>query len=338
MSKIKAGVIGLGGIGKNHARIMAELAASGAVEFTAVYDANRELAAETARLYKTRAAVSLEEFATLVEAASVAAPTRFHFEIGSYLLEHGKHVLIEKPITEATDDAHKLVALAQQKHLALQVGHVERFNPVLGKLEEFLANPRFIESHRLSPYPHRSTEIGVVLDLMIHDLEIILHLVSSPLAKVQAVGVPVLSKGEDIANARLKFENGCVANITVSRISPERMRKIRVFQQDAYLSLDYQKQEGYIYRLGRDEERESSFWKKLLAAKESAIVSEFAGRKIVREPVAIEKGEPLKREIASFIECARLGAQPKVSGAQATAALELALEITQMISSQNAAK
>lgn len=335
MKKIKTGVIGLGGIGKNHARIMAELPN---VEFAAVYDANHDLAQEMARTYKTYAASSLEEFSEKVEAATIAAPTPFHFEIGSFLLERGKHVLIEKPITENSADAHKLVALAQKMECALQIGHVERFNPVLGKLEEFLSRPRFIESHRLSPYPHRSTEIGVVLDLMIHDLEIILHLVRSSVKSIDAVGVPVLSSGEDIANARLRFENGCVANLTVSRISPEKMRKIRVFQEDAYLSLDYQAQEGFIYRLARGEERESSFLKKLLAAKESAIVSEFGGKKIVREPVGIEKGEPLKRELASFVECARLGAQPKVSGAQGTAALELAMQITQIIEQQNAPK
>src|SRR5207253_1744660 len=161
--------------------------------------------------------------------------------------------------------------------LVLQVGHVERFNPVLSALEQRLTHPRFIEAHRLSPYPDRSTDIGVVLDLMIHDLEIILHLVRSPVESIDAVGVPVLSRGEDIANARLRFENGCIANVTSSRISPERMRKIRVFQEDAYLSLDYEKQSGEIYR------RESG--------------------RITRDKVPIEREEPLKSQLASFIEC-----------------------------------
>ena len=166
---------------------------------------------------------------------------------------------------------------------------------------------------------------------MIHDLEIILHLVRSPIAALDAVGVPVLSRKEDIANVRLRFENGCVANVTVSRISPEKLRKIRVFQEDAYLSLDYQRQEGFVYRLARSGEQESSFLKKLLTARDHAIVSEFAGKKIVREPVQIEKDEPLKRELAAFVECAAAGGVPKVSGYQATAALELALEITRLI-------
>jgi predicted dehydrogenase len=240
-------------------------------------------------------------------------------------------VLVEKPITETTADARALSQLAHERGLILQVGHIERFNPVLGALEARLTRPRFIESHRLSAYPNRSTEIGVVLDLMIHDLEIILHLVRSEIASVDAVGVPVLSRGEDIANARLRFANGCVANITVSRISPEKLRKIRVFQEDAYLSLDYQAQEGFIYRLARSGERESSLFTKLLSSREQTIVSEFAGKRIVREPVEIAKGEPLQRELAAFLECARAGAKPKVSGHEATAALELALEITRLI-------
>jgi predicted dehydrogenase len=200
-----------------------------------------------------------------------------------------------------------LSEIAAASGLILQVGHVERFNPVLSALEERLTHARFIEAHRLSPYPERSTDIGVVLDLMIHDLEIILHLVRSPVQQIDAVGVPVLSRGEDIANARLRFVNGCVANVTSSRISPERMRKIRVFQEDAYVSLDYEKQSGQIYR-------------------------RVDGR-IERDTVEVAREEPLKSQLASFIECARTGRQPRVSGFQATAALELAVAITKRIAS-----
>jgi predicted dehydrogenase len=214
----------------------------------------------------------------------------------------------------------------------LQVGHIERFNPVLSALEARLANPRFIEATRLSPYPGRSLDVGVVLDVMIHDLEIILHLVRSPWVQVDAVGVPILSTREDIANVRIRFENGCVANVTASRISQDKLRKIRLFQSDAYLSLDYQKQEGYLLRLAREDEKENSLLGKLLGvATDTTIVTEFAGRRIVREPVAVEKGEPLRRELADFVACARAGLQPKVSGHQAAAALELALEITRRI-------
>lgn len=331
MNKIRTGVIGVGHIGRNHARIMTELQQA---QFVAIFDSNQAGAQEMASKFGVKAAASLEEFVELVDAASVATPTPSHYPIAKLLMENGRHVLVEKPITEEAEHARELVELAARKNLVLQVGHVERFNPVLSALEAHLSTPRFIEAHRLSPYPNRSTEIGVVLDLMIHDLEIILHLVRSAVKRVDAVGIPVLSKREDIANVRLLFENGCVANITASRISPERMRKIRLFQENAYLSLDYQAQEGYMYRLADKDAVESSLLKKLLSAKESAIVSEFAGRKIVREPVAIEKGEPLKREIAAFVECCGSGLQPKVSGHEGARALELAMEITRLIEQQ----
>ncbi|MDB6135881.1 MAG: yceM, partial [Verrucomicrobiales bacterium] len=208
-------------------------------------------------------------------------------------------------ITDNTEQALELSALAQSRGLVLQVGHIERFNPVMGLLEERLTSPRFIEAHRLSPFPNRSTDIGVVLDLMIHDLEIILHLVKSPVESVDAVGVPVLTRREDIANARLRFANGCVANITASRISPERLRKLRVFQSDAYLSLDYQAQEGKIYH--------------------------SEGMSIVCEDVKLERDEPLKLELAAFAECARHGLRPRVGGQEGAAALELAMRITRLI-------
>jgi len=300
--KIRIGIAGLGSIGKHHARILAELPEC---ELAAVYDVNADTAREIAGLYGTRAVGSLEEFAEAIDAATIATPTPTHFPIAEQLLKAGKHLLVEKPITEATADARKLVELAHAAGRILQVGHVERFNPVMSKLEEVLTQPRFIEALRLSPYPNRSTEIGVVLDLMIHDLEIILHLVRSPVKSIDAVGVPVLSRGEDIASVRLHFMNGCVANVSASRISPEKLRKIRVFQREGYVSLDYQNQTGEICRLAQ-------------------------GR-IAREEVEIEKGEPLKRELAAFVECARQGKQPKVSGYEGAAALELAVEITRRI-------
>jgi predicted dehydrogenase len=304
VSKLRVGVVGVGHIGKNHARLYAELPAA---EFTAIYDTDRAVAEERATEFGVKAVASLEEFANEIDAASIATPTSTHFEIGRQLLERGKHLLVEKPITDNAAHATQLAELAAARGLVLQVGHVERFNPVLSALEKRLTNPRFIEAHRLSPYPNRSTDIGVVLDLMIHDLEIILHLVRSPAQTIDAVGVPVLSRGEDIANARIRFENGCVANITSSRISPEQMRKIRVFQEDVYLSLDYQNQSGEMYRR--------------------------TAKGLDREEVEIEREEPLKRELAAFIECAMTGRAPKVSGFQAAAALELAVEITKRINS-----
>jgi predicted dehydrogenase len=300
----RVGVVGVGHIGKNHARLYAGLPGA---QFTAIYDTDRAVAEQRSVEFGVKAVASLEEFAELVDAASIATPTNTHFEIACDLLARGKHLLVEKPIADDTAQASELAELAAARGLVLQVGHVERFNPVLSALEKRLTNPRFIEAHRLSPYPNRSTDIGVVLDLMIHDLEIILHLVHSPVQAVDAVGVPVLSRGEDIANARIRFENGCVANITSSRISPEQMRKIRVFQEDVYLSLDYQNQSGEMYQRTPE------------------------GLK--RESVEIEPGEPLKRELAAFIECAATGRAPKVSGFQAAAALELAVDITRRINS-----
>ena len=304
MKRPRIGVVGVGHIGKNHARLYAELPTG---EFTAIYDIDRAVAEERAAEFGVKAAASLEEFAELVDAASIATPTNSHFEIGRQLLGCGKHLLVEKPIADNTAHASELAELAAARGLVLQVGHVERFNPVLSALEKRLTNPRFIEAHRLSPYPNRSTDIGVVLDLMIHDLEIILHLVRAPIESIDAVGVPVLSRREDIANARIRFENGCVANITSSRISPEQMRKIRVFQEDVYLSLDYQNQSGEMYRR--------------------------TAKGLERDEVEIEREEPLRGELAAFIECAATGRAPKVSGFQAAAALELAVEITKRINS-----
>ncbi|PYK40198.1 MAG: oxidoreductase [Verrucomicrobia bacterium] len=302
MKNLRVGVVGVGHIGSNHARLYAETPSA---EFSAIYDVDLAKANAIAKQYRVTPAQSLDEFVEMVDAASIATPTNTHYEVARSLLARGKHLLIEKPITDNAAHAGELAELAAQNGLILQVGHVERFNPVLSALEERLTHPRFIEAHRLSPYPERSTDIGVVLDLMIHDLEIILHLVRSPVQTIDAVGVAVLSRGEDIANARLRFEDGCVANITSSRISPERMRKIRVFQEDAYLSLDYEKQSGEIYRR--------------------------AEGRITREKVEIAREEPLKHQLVSFVECARSGRQPRVSGFQAIAALELAIEITKRI-------
>jgi len=325
----RVGVVGAGSMGRNHARIFSELKDS---LLAAVFDERAEVAKEVAAKYDAVAPANLEDFTRAVDAATIATPTVTHFAIARHLLEQGKHVLVEKPFVETPEQARELCAVAHQNGLVLQVGHIERFNPVLSALESRLTHPRFIEATRLSPYPGRSLDVGVVLDVMIHDIEIILHLVRSPWVQVDAVGVPILSSREDIANVRIRFESGCVANITASRISQSKLRKIRVFQKDAYLSLDYQNQSGYLLRLARDDEKESSLLGKLLGvAADATIVTEFAGKRIVREPVEVEKMEPLKRELADFVACARAGEQPKVSGREATAALELALEITRQI-------
>ena len=302
--RVKVGVAGVGHMGKEHARIYSELQEA---ELVGVHDSNPDTARKIAAKCKTRAFGSLEEMVDAVDAASIVTPTTTHLAIAEPFLKRGKHVLVEKPIAMNTEEARKLVDLAEKHGAKLAVGHVERFNPVLVALEERLGRPRFIEAHRLSPYPGRSTDIGVVMDLMIHDLEIILHLVRSPVTSVDAVGIPVLSKGEDIANARIRFANGCVANLTTSRISPEKLRKIRVFQDDAYLSLDYMKQEGEIYKR--------------------------LDGKITRDKIPVMKGEPLKNQLAEFVMNVRENTDPRVAGAHGFEALKLASQICGQIGS-----
>jgi len=334
---LKFGVVGVGHLGQHHARLYAALAQQPGrlCEFVGVFDAHTARAQEIAGRHGGRAFGRLHELLDAVDAVSVATPTEFHHDVARQCLARGRHVLVEKPIARTPDEAEDLVRLARANHCVLQVGHVERFNPVLRYLHGILTQAGFIEVHRLSPYPARSTDIGVVLDLMIHDLDIVLDLVKSPITSMDAVGIPVLSGSEDIANARLRFANGCVANITASRISPDRMRKIRVFGHTkdgaAYLSLDYMKQEGMIYRLAGDTAKESSLLKKLLAGKHAAIVSEFAGKKIIREPIPITRDEPLKREVQHFIESVRDRRDPLVTGEAAKQALEVAMEITRLI-------
>lgn len=333
-AKLRVAVLGTGSLGKEHARIYAELAAAGVVDFTGVYDVSPAAAQRIAEKHRVTAFASLTDAAAASDALSIVTPTVTHFDLARSLLTQGKHLLVEKPMTDDAEQATELVRLAQEQRCVLQVGHVERFNPVFKYLQGVVTQPRFIETHRLSPFPARSTDIGVVLDLMIHDLDIVLAFVQSPVVSVDAVGIPVLSKSEDIANARLRFANGCVANMTVSRVSVDRVRKIRVFSgpdNPSYISLDYRAQEGYIFRIARDGEEESSLLQKLLHAKDSLIVSQFGGKRIVREPVPIAKEEPLKLELQDFVECVRARRTPKVSGESAKVALDLAFEITRQV-------
>lgn len=308
-ASVKVGVVGVGSLGEHHARIYAELPET---DLVGIYDVRPERAQHIAARYQTKAYPSLEMLAQDVDAASVVVPTDQHHRIAGELLEWGLHLLVEKPITETTAQAEELVALAAARGRVLQVGHIERFNPAFTFLDQMNGRPRFIEAHRLAPYPPprpglppRGTEVSVVLDLMIHDLEVILHLVHSPIRELRAVGLPVLSPTEDIANVRLLFEDGCVANVTSSRITPEPMRKFRVFLEDAYISLDYLKQSGEIRR------------------------KSAAG--IIREAVPIEKGEPLANELRSFARCVMARDEPVVTGAQAARALQLAVEITRQV-------
>jgi len=307
--KIKIGVIGVGSLGQHHARIYAELEHA---EFVGIYDVDSARAQALAEQHGTKAYADLDSLAGAIDAASVVVPTDLHREVAGSLLARGIHLLVEKPIAATTAEAEEMVAIAEEQGCILQVGHIERFNPVMTYLEKIVRCPRFIEAHRLAPYPPvregampRGTEVSVVLDLMIHDLEVILHLVDAELESFHAVGVSVLSPTEDIANVRLQFKNGCVANITASRISPEKMRKIRVFEEDSYISLDYQHQAGEIHRK--------------------------VDGGITREEVPIDKGEPLANELRSFVDCVLNHDQPRVGGEHAAKALSLATQITHQI-------
>lgn len=283
MGLVRVGVIGVGVLGQHHARLYRECPDS---ELVGIYDSNPASSQTAAAEFETTAFATIDELVDAVDAVSVAVPTTLHHAIATDLLQRGCHVLVEKPLAATVEQGRELVALAQRNKLTLHVGHVERYNPVITYLEQRIDNPRFIESHRLASYPPprpgmlpRGTEVGVVLDLMIHDIDIILHLVNSEIERVDAVGIPVLSPTEDIANARLKFTNGCVANITASRVSMERMRKIRVFQSNAYLSLDYQERTGEIMLLD--------------------------GPSINREPVPIDDHNALEKELHAFVNCTR---------------------------------
>ena len=239
-------VVGVGHLGRHHARILSNMPG---VSLTAVVDTNRARAEEIATERRTRAVGDWREILGGVDAVTIAAPTQAHLEIAQAFLDRGAHVLVEKPMTATTSDADRLIELAKNRRLVLAVGHTERFNPAVQRARTLLDGPRFIEVHRLGTFPERSLDIDVVFDLMIHDLDVVLSLVGDEVSAIEAVGVPVLTPRVDIANVRLRFARGCIANLTASRISRERVRKIRFFQRDAYLSLDYAAQEAEMWRL-----------------------------------------------------------------------------------------
>ena len=313
MESIRVGVVGVGHLGYHHAR---NLAALGGAELVGVVDSDMARARKAAGDFGVRAFGSVRELlAAGVQAASVAVPTTAHMDVALELIEGGADVLVEKPIAQDTGEARRLVDSAAAAGRLLQVGHIERFNGAVMAVFGHFRNPRFIECHRLSPYPARSTDVSVVLDLMIHDLDIVLALDGTRVESVDAVGVAVFSPQEDIANARLRFASGCVANITASRVSVERMRKIRIFAQDAYVSTDYSAQEVTVYR------------KKPGALSPEADVMQ----QISIEPLDVNQDEPLKLELASFLDCVRERKRPLVAGEDALAALVLAQRITAFI-------
>jgi predicted dehydrogenase len=302
---LRIAVVGVGHLGRHHARILSTLEGA---QLVAVVDTAPERAAEVAGATGARALTDFRELLGEVDAVTIAVPTGLHRDVALPFLDRGIAVLVEKPMARSLEEADELVAAARASGATLGVGHTERYNPAVAAVLPLVTSPRFIEVHRLGVFPDRSLDIDVVFDLMIHDLDIILALVGSDVESIEAVGVPVLTSRFDIANARLRFASGCIANVTASRISRERVRKIRFFQPDAYISIDYAAQEVEGWRLvPRDGERPS----------------------IQGGPLPVERDEPLRRELADFVSAARARTAPLVDGHAGRRALRLATQIAE---------
>lgn len=304
---IPSAVIGVGYLGKFHAE---KYAGSSKANLVAVVDIDGARAAEVGAAVGTAALTDYREIFGRVRCVSIAVPTRLHFEVARDFIEAGIDVLVEKPITADLAEARELVRLAEAKNVILQVGHLERFNPAIRRLEGVIKEPKFVECHRLAPFVERGTDVDVVLDLMIHDIDVIASLVRAPIQRVESVGVPVLTEKPDIANARINFANGCIANVTSSRVSLKRERKIRFFQPDAYISIDY------------DQRRAQIFYKPAPGA---------GWLDIRTESVEIKEGDALADEIDSFLDCVISRNLPLVGGAEGLRALEIACLISSQL-------
>ena len=308
MKKLKVAVIGIGHLGKEHARIYHGLPE---VDLVALCDLDPSKA-EKANAFGVKFTSDFHDLIGQVDLASIATPTSTHFQIAKEALSAGIHVLIEKPITIRLEDADELIDIAIQKNLTLKVGHLERFNAGFRRVQQIAKNIRFLEIHRLGPFTPRISDCGVVLDLMIHDIDIMLQLVKSEIASIDAIGIHVLTQYEDIANARIKFKNNTIANLTASRLTPEAQRKIRIFQEDAYISLDYAVQMAQIF-------------------KKASLPQALFGGKISREQIEIEKGEPLKAELEDFVQSVARGISNGKPDIQAREALRVALQVLESI-------
>jgi predicted dehydrogenase len=304
MDKVRVGVVGVGALGQHHARVYASLPEAALV---GVVDTMPGRADEIAGPLETKAFSRHTDLFGKVDAVSIATPTILHAEIGEQFLKQGVHVLIEKPIAHTLEDADRLIRTAQSNSRVLQIGHLERFNPAVIQLREIVRRPRFFEAHRMGLFSPRSLDIDVILDLMIHDLDIICLLTPSPVAEVSAVGIAILTNRIDIANARLHFEDGCVANITASRVSMEKIRKLRLFQKQEYISLDYTRQDVAVFSLNH---------------KTGAGMPEIVSRKL-----APERKEPLQLELRAFLRATRALEPVACSGEDGRKALALALQI-----------
>jgi len=325
--KIPVAVIGVGHMGRHHARIYHELPET---ELLAVVDRDGDRARQVADRHACLPLTEPDDILDRVRAVSIAVPTVRHLEVARPFIERGVAALIEKPIAGSPDQAEQLLALGRRHSALLQIGHTERFNPVVRAIDRMGIIPKFIETHRISPFTFRSADIGVVMDMMIHDLDIVLHLVRERNPRVDAVGVNVLGPHEDIANVRLRFDNGCVVNLTASRLALKTERKIRVFSPEAYLSLDYQKKTGIAIK--KDANLDVL---KMARERDAEDLSQLAGAdfgKMVKvEPLMMEDAEPLKAELQAFIHSVRTGQPPPVTAEDGLAAVRLAHQITDAI-------
>jgi predicted dehydrogenase len=324
---LRIGVIGVGHLGSLHAKMLADMPG---VRLAGVYDTDPARAAGVALTYATVSAGTLESLLDSVDAVTIATSTNAHYAVALRALERGKHVFLEKPITETVAEAESLCSAASGRGLQIQVGHIERFNPAILALEKYRIAPMFVESHRLAQFNPRGTEVGVVLDLMIHDIDLILAFVRSPVRSVEANGVAVVSDSVDIANARLQFENGCVANVTASRISQRKMRKMRLFQKEGYISIDFSEGVAEVFRLVGEDEPE---------LKGTMMLGELGSgkhrRRIVYELPEVKEVNALRHELELFARAVREGTRPVVSGEDGRRALEVANAIMEKISQQS---
>lgn len=305
MDPVRVGVVGVGYLGRHHARVYSELPG---VELVGVVDINQERAKEVAELYSTTAFFDYRDLFGKVDAVSIVVPTVIHRDIAGGFIEEGINILIEKPVTTSLKEAKELMEMANRKKVVLQVGHIERFNSAVVELSKIVDHPIFIDCSRMGPYVGRNTDVGVVLDLMIHDIDIVMSIVRDKVIKINAFGYPVFSREEDIANAQLLFSNGCIANLTASRITRKKIRRMEVTQLDSFISIDYLEQELAVYK------KTSSSFPYLLM-----------------EKPPMQKGEPLRLELEHFIKCVRNGEKPLVGLEEGTNALEVALNILEEI-------
>ncbi|NLE28238.1 MAG: Gfo/Idh/MocA family oxidoreductase [Phycisphaerae bacterium] len=329
--KLRAAVIGTGHMGRHHVRIYSEM---NQVELTGVVDANSDRAAEMAANFNCKPFTDVSQIIDQIDLASIAVPTIHHLSVAEPLIRAGKAVLIEKPLAPDSRQGRKILDLAREFRTPVQVGHTERFNPVVRAMKRLDITPRFIETHRISPFTFRSADIGVVLDMMIHDIDIVLSLVGKIPVNVDAVGVAVLGKFEDIANARLTFDDGCVANLTASRLALKTERKIRVFSNQAYLSLDYQKKTGIAIKKDANADILQLAHDKKIDDLAQLANNDYS--KLVKvEPIMMADEEPLRAELESFVNAVIAGTEPEVSAQAGLDAVETAERIVQSISEHN---